>query len=326
MGKTTIGITCTGSLIGQGVIKSIKKSDLADSVRMIGFEYFPGTVGSYWVDATHVMPDILKSDVSEHDYMGRLLNHIANHGIQFLFVGMGFELPLMAKYREHIHERTGCTVIVSPPGVIETAGDKYKTHVFLKGAGISCPETHLPGDTEGISYPVIVKPRSGTHSRGVCEVGSEEALRQRIAHGDDVIIQEKVGSEDTEYTCGILFLDGNVKTSICLRRYLKEGNTSVAIHAADEPPSLKMYVDDVAHKLQPFGPCNFQLRIAEDGILRLFEINARFSGTTYVRTLFGLNEVEYIIKYLLGLDLPRPCIRYGTVLRYQEEMFIGEGQ
>ena len=44
-----MGVTGTGSLIGQSIIKSILKSNLLkNKIDIIGFDYFKETVGSFW--------------------------------------------------------------------------------------------------------------------------------------------------------------------------------------------------------------------------------------------------------------------------------------
>ncbi|ULT40842.1 hypothetical protein KRR40_39920 [Niabella defluvii] len=46
--KINIGVTGTGSLIGQAVIKSVMRSDLNATIDFIGLDYFNKTVGSFW--------------------------------------------------------------------------------------------------------------------------------------------------------------------------------------------------------------------------------------------------------------------------------------
>ena len=82
-------------------------------------------------------------------------------------------------------------------------------------------------------------------------------------------------------------------------------------------------VVEIARALKPYGPANFQFRKAADGRCRLFEINARFSGTTPMRALVGFNEVDLALRYLLeGQLITQPAIRPGVVLRFLEEQFI----
>lgn len=324
--KINIGITCVGSLISQGVIKSIQKSDLGGGTTLIGFEYFEGTVGSYWVDKTYIMPDILKPEITHGNYVAELVRHIKTHGIKILFIGMDFELPLFASRKESIFKETGCVVIVSSPWLIDIAEDKYKTFLFLQKNNLPRPLTWLPAEFEDVVLPAIVKPRRGERSKGVRSVNSAAELRLAVDSTDDAMIQEEVGTKDEEYTCAVIYLDGVMRSCICMRRYLRDGNTNIAIHSPENPPGLMDYIEKLSNLAKPFGAVNFQLRIDRHGVPKLFEINARFSGTTAIRTLFGLNEVEYIIKYILGMKLPECEMRYGKVLRYTEEMFVEDVQ
>jgi carbamoyl-phosphate synthase large subunit len=322
--KIKIGITCVGSLIGQGIIKSIQQCDLADKVEMIGFEYLEGSAGSYWIDKTYIMPDIWKESVSHEDYISELIFLIKKENIKILFVGMGFELKMMAENRSRIENETGCIVIVSSTEVIDIGEDKYNTYKLLKYNGIPYPQTWLPEEINDVLYPAVLKPRTGTGSKGVFTVKNKDELIKRIPELNNPVIQENIGTKDVEYTCGILFLDDEVRTRICLRRYLKDGNTNIAYNSKDVPEGIFTYVEKIAKALKPFGPANFQLRLNENNEPRLFEINARFSGTTSMRPLFGINEVEYIIKYLLKMPLPVFHERYGRIVRYLENIFEEE--
>jgi carbamoyl-phosphate synthase large subunit len=320
--KTPIGITCIDSLVGQGIIKSIGKSDLSGKLDVTGFEYFEGTLGSHWVDRTYIMPDILKEGVRPDAYVDRLVSHIRKHQIKLLFVGIGFELEMVSANRKRIEDETGCVVIVSSEKAIDVAEDKYKTYLFLKENGIPCPDTWLPEEIESVRYPAIVKPRTSSGSRGLSLARTREELENTLRTLKNPVIQENIGTMESEYTCGVICFDGEVKTEISLRRTLRHGNTYAAFHSPDTPKAVHSYINDISQKLKPFGPCNYQLRIDKDGTPKLFEINARFSGTTYVRCFFGVNEVEYTVKHLLGMKLPKFEMKYGKVLRYLEEFFV----
>jgi carbamoyl-phosphate synthase large subunit len=148
-------------------------------------------------------------------------------------------------------------------------------------------------------------------------------LNEKLTKIKDPILQELVGDASEEYTCGVIFFDHQVREMIALKRELRDGNTYSACHSRSFPRSMYDYIHEIATKLEPYGACNFQLRIDGNGIPKLFEINARHSGTTYMRSLFGFREVEYVIGYVLGQEIPRFELREGLVKRYFEEMFIG---
>jgi len=322
--KTNIAVTGTGSLIGQAIIKSVQRSTLKDKINVIGLDYFENTVASFWCSANYVLPDILKPDVTEKEWLDVIVSTIKKHHCKLLFAGVDFELPLLAKNKSFIEEQTGAIIMVCPENVITIADDKYLTSQFLKKNNLAHPESYLPGELNELSldFPLIVKPRKGARSVGVSKVKNVQELTTAITSVKDPVIQECVGNEETEYTCGVIFLNGEFKKLIVLRRILKAGNTYLSYYKNDFPQIITSYLKEVATKLQPFGACNFQLRLDADGQPKIFEINARHSGTTYIRALFGFKEVEYIVNYLLFNQEMDFHLEEGTVVRYYDEFFV----
>ncbi len=322
-----IGITGTGSLIGQAIIKSIKKSSFKDS-KLIGMDYFENTIGSYWTDCNYVLPDILDQNISEKQWLEKVLFVIESEKINILFIGVDFELHLFAKYRSLIEEKTLCHIIVSDEKTIEIADDKYLTYEFLKNNNLFFPITYLEDEIENaienkkISFPMVIKPRNGYRSIDVFVINDEEDLFSKIKKIKHPIIQEYVGTNQTEYTCGVIAFNSEVKKSIVLRRDLKEGNTSTTYLEKESPPIITEYIENISKKLGQYGVCNFQLRIDSKGIPKVFEINARHSGTTYIRSLYGFNEIEYILDYILNNTEREFVIKEGIVKRYYEEFLV----
>ena len=67
-------------------------------------------------------------------------------------------------------------------------------------------------------------------------------------------------------------------------------------------PEVTKQCAEISKKFGARGPINIQCRLV-DGIVSVFEINPRFSGTTSLRALVGYNEPEFFIKkYLLGIN------------------------
>jgi carbamoyl-phosphate synthase large subunit len=319
----TIGITGTGSLIGQAIIKSIKKSAYANDYRLIGFDYFNDTVGSFWCDESFLLPDLLKPEIEE-TWVNKIQDIIHQKNIQILFVGVDFELPVFARYKHEIERNTKCKIIVSSEEVINVGNDKYLTYLFLKENGLSYPITYLPEecDFSSLKFPLIVKPRVGARSVGVYKVNSIAEMETAIAKVKGPIIQELIGNDFTEYTCGIISLNNTLQQSIALKRSLKDGNTFISEYKTDYPAIIYEYLEEITKKLRPFGACNLQLRMDSNGVPKLFEINPRHSGTTYMRTLFGYNEVIFILKYILeGVDMKFEMTE-GKAIRYFEEILV----
>lgn len=322
--KINIAITGTGSLIGQAIIKSIQRSNLKDQVRIIGFDYFKETVGSFWTDKNYLLPDILKPTVTAEQWLDVIVNTIIEENIKMLFVGVDFELPVFAKYKNDLEQRTGAIIMVSSSDVIEIADDKYLTYNFLKKHGLSHPQSFLPKDVDynALQFPVIIKPRKGARSVGVYKINDRPQLEEMLGKVKEPVIQECVGTDEEEYTCGTIYLNNELKKIIVLKRSLKEGNTFISHYKKNFPEAITNYLIEVCNCLKPFGACNFQLRLDSKGVPKIFEINSRHSGTTYIRSLFGYKEIEYIINALLFNNEIEFEIKEGTVVRYYDEFFV----
>ena len=130
--KINIAITGIGSLIGQAIIKSIQRSNLKDQINIIGFDYFKDTVGGFWIDEKYILPDILKPGVTHQEWVDIIIKVIIERDIKLLFVGVDFELPILAKFKAEIERCTGAIVMASSSEVIEIAGDKFLTYEILE--------------------------------------------------------------------------------------------------------------------------------------------------------------------------------------------------
>jgi len=321
--KTKVGVTGTGSLIGQAIIKSMCRSDLSDRLEVVGFDYFRDTVGSFWCERNYVLPDVLYPE-NKQKWEAMIFEVLKKEKLSLLFIGVDFELLLFSRLRGAIEEKTGCKVVVSDEKTINIGNDKYLTYKFLKEHGLNYPETHLPSETDisKLRYPRILKPRVGARSKDVYVVKSSEELLQKMRLVKEPIVQEMIGDKHSEYTCGVLCFDDKLVSSIVLHRYLKEGNTCIAEYRNDYDRRIYNYVEKITLQLKPNASCNMQLRTDPSGEPYLFEINPRFSGTTYIRSLFGYKEVEYTIKHLLGMKTGPFHLRTGRAYRYYEEKLL----
>ena len=295
---TKILITGAGAVLGQEIFRSLKYTSLLHDL-FIGFaDPSPIAVGLHWADASHLIP--LASDAQ---YIDSLVKVLKDNSYQVLIPGTDIELPKISRFLDHIESSTGCKVIVSSPGVVDIANDKFLTSVFMDKNGFLPPKSWssetLPLDCmDDLPYPLIVKPRDGARSKGVVRVECSTELMHALSVTEFPVIQECIGSVDDEYTAGTITFSGKCFGSILLKRTLRDGNTWTAQVVNDK--SLQLSIARIAEALMPSGPCNFQFRLDECGNPRVFEINARFSGTTYMRTLAGFEEVSLSVLHALN--------------------------
>jgi len=314
-------VTGAGALLGQGIIKSLLMADT--EYHIIAVDPDPRAVGLYWADVAHLVPL-----VSEAGYIDRVFEIIEGERPDAVLIGTDVELMIFARNRSDIESVYKTKIIVSSPEIIQIADDKWLTNQFLLSNGFPFPKSALPSNiadlTRHCDFPLIVKPRSGARSVGVHRVNNEEELRIALSMVYDPIIQENISNSEQEFTSGIVMSDGCAKAVVTMRRELKDGNT---YRAYVEPnSSFEKVLLAVAEKLGGMGPLNFQFR-SDDGVPKIFEINARFSGTTPLRAYAGFNEVDHLIRnVVLGEEIPEPELQSVVILRYWDEILIKSDQ
>lgn len=316
-------VTGVGSTLGYGILKCFEASSL--DCHIVGTDYFDTAVGLYWVDRSYILPDILNPEVTEEEWLARISKIIADNSIEIILVGLDFEVPIFARNRETLESRYSCKVVVSSEAVVRTCFDKWYTYQFLREHNLnyplSCLIEGLDQFKDDVKFPWIVKPRTGSTSKNLFKVNNQEELAHALAHCPNAIIQECIGTDDEEFTCGTMFVGDTILSQVALRRTLRAGNTSVAF--CDDFPEVETAIAKVTKCLQPFGPINLQLRMTTDGPT-VFEINPRFSGTTPLRARFGVNEVELLLRHLILGEPPAPLVspQKGVIIRYTQEHFV----
>jgi carbamoyl-phosphate synthase large subunit len=316
-----IMVTGAGALLGQGIIRSLRTSSLG--AHIIAADPSPLSAGLYWADTARLIPL-----ANAPHYLEALQGVLKAEKPDVLIPGTDVELSIFAEARGAFESEFATHVLVSSPEVVRIADDKWLTAQFFREHGFGYVPSCLPGDEEKlieeVGFPLIVKPRIGARSVGYLQIGNRDELHQAISREPGLVIQKRVGAADREYTAGTLTFDGKCDASIVMRRDLRDGNT---YRAFVEPfPELNSMMAKAAELLRAYGPANFQFML-DGGEARIFEINARFSGTTPLRTLVGFNEVEMAVRRVLfGTPVGQPAIKSGTILRHWSETMIAPEQ
>ncbi|MEZ4238641.1 MAG: ATP-grasp domain-containing protein [Myxococcota bacterium] len=310
-------VTGAGALLGQGIVRSLLESALQPEVLAVGPS--PLDQALYWVPHRALVP--MAADPAYLDVVRRLL---AEHRPDAVLIGTDVELGVFAAHREALEAEYRTHIVVAPPQAVAIADDKWLTFQFLREHGFAAPASALPGGEdallEQVGFPLVVKPRVGARSVGMSVVRDRDALARAVASLPAPVIQECVATDADEYTAGTLTFDGRCDASIVMRRDLRDGNTYRAF--VEDFPELNDQVRRMAEALGAYGPANFQFRLA-DGVAKVFEINARFSGTTPLRRHAGFNEVEMVLRrVVLGEPVTQPAVERLTLLRSWTETVV----
>jgi len=319
MPLTTL-VTGVGGLLGQGIIKALRISKYKQH-RIIGCDTSPESVGLYLCDKGYIVPE-----AQSENYIALIAQICAEERADVLFIGSVPEMLPLAENKEYLREKTGVCVVSPEKEIINLGIDKHKTITFLRNNGLPCPESILCVDEKAIEelvrkvgFPLIIKPRYGRGSRDMHFIKDYEELNFYIKRVEEPVIQEYIGSDSGEYTCGV-FSTGDQIFVISLKRELKQGITGKAVICPDE--RIETLCEKVARRLQLRGSINVQLRDGRQGLMVL-EINPRYSTSTPIRAHFGFNDVEWAIDtFLFGEKINYQSATKGLAIRFWEEFYI----
>lgn len=283
------------------------------------------------------------------EYMTVLLRTCKELGVKALFHGCEPELLLFAANRQRIEE-AGIFLPINDTALIQLCMDKAKTNARLAELGFPAPRyvsVTRESEFEAVDwFPVVVKPTvGGSGSANVFIAQDMKELKALAAYlglggiTSGFVVQEYVGTPDQEFTVGVLHdLDGRYVNAIAVKRHLNSGlsvRTSVNNRTGRKELGSRLVISsgvsqgdigryeevtkqcrEIADRLGSRGPLNLQCRFV-DGNVRVFEINPRFSGTTSLRAMVGLNEPDLLMRrHLLGQDIGQDAPYHkATILR-----------
>jgi carbamoyl-phosphate synthase large subunit len=322
-----------GASLGTEIAKCLR---LAGKYKIYGCDISPTAYGLYDNGFTETY------SITREDYVAEVLKVCHHAGAKWLIPGGEQPNALLGAAADQFTSE-GIRVVTNDVAIVGLFSDKQATFNRLAECGIPIPKTvelTTAVDVLSVGLPCIVKPATGTGGSASVffAVTTDEALiyAEFIRRNGSVpIAQEYVGDDEGEFTIGVLSLpDERVVGSIALRRML-EAKLSVAYRGRggvvssgysqgyiDDYPDLCRQAERIAALIQSRGPINIQGRV-RNGILMPFEINPRFSASTYLRALAGFNEIDILIDYLTSGEFPSTkTIKPGWYLRSLTENYV----
>lgn len=323
-----------GASLGTEILKSLSKSGIYD---VYGCDI---SVHSYG----HYQSGFVKTFVpSIEKYIEDIIAFCKTYEINFIIPGGEAPLNILFKNIETLLSN-GIRVIGNSKEIISNFSDKAKTFEILKGKGFKVPFTVLLKNEDDISsipsFPCIIKPAIGTGgSVSVFLVTSADECRLYfkllLQTSEKIIAQQYMPLDEGEFTIGVLSLpDQSIIGCVVMKRIFSSKlsisfKSSVGLISSGYSqgfignfPKLEKQAIAIAKEIGSQGPINIQARVL-NGELMPFEINPRFSASTYLRTLAGFNEIDFFLRNLIfdTKDFPYR-IQEGYYLRSFEETYI----
>ena len=220
----------------------------------------------------------------------------------------------------------GVELMLAPDRALDLCLDKLALAQCCAGQ-VPVPRTErldLAADFESWTYPVIVKPRTGSGSRGISLVESSQALA-RLGASADFIIQEYLPGE--EYSVDVLAdATGHVVASVPRVRERVDSGVSVAGRTLHDGELERLGAAVVTATGLTYI-ANVRFRRDAAGRPALLEVNPRVPGTLPLTVASGVDMPQMALDSLRGRPLPGHAdFRDTAMVRYLQECFIEPGE
>lgn len=313
-------VTAAGSIVAQGIIKSLK---LAQKYTIVAADMSPLAAGLWRCDSGVLVPA-----VSSPGYIDSIIKTCNDNDIEAIFCGSDDELLALAGAKQEIESRTGAMLMTGSLDALAIARDKWLTYEFCRKNRLDCARSALPQDkrefAKEFGFPLAVKPREGYGSLHFYVANSEEEMNGAISRIEQMgwhpFVQKYLAGD--EFTTGVT-VDRNRRyamSSISIKKTIKHGQTYKAF--IDDYRDVRRSAEQVALKLGASGPLNIQARMEGDSPA-LIEINPRFSATCPMRAAAGVNEPDIVFRNaVLGEEIKVNSYERLVCMRYWNEVYV----
>lgn len=244
---------------------------------------------------------------------------IARHNIHAVlpFVDPAIEVAARCKQRH-----SDVFVPVSSPEVSRAMFDKVLAADLYEQNGIAIPATYSP---ENIAFPAILKPRTGSASRGIIVARSIEEVQAAPMPLHQYLIQQYIEHrEELTVDCYVGTFDHEAKCTVPRIRLATAGGEAIRT-ITQRNPELEKTAKSVLSALHLEGAVTLQFihDIDADRYL-LMEINPRLGGGVICSICAGADIASMIIEEAQDLNaMPRHDWRDKTLMtRYFKEVIF----
>ena len=244
---------------------------------------------------------------------------IARHNIHVVlpFVDPAIEVAARCKQRH-----SDVFVPVSSPEVSRAMFDKVLAADLYEQNGIAIPATYSP---ENIAFPAILKPRTGSASRGIIVARSIEEVQAAPMPLHQYLIQQYIEHrEELTVDCYVGTFDHEAKCTVPRIRLATAGGEAIRT-ITQRNPELEKTAKSVLSALHLEGAVTLQFihDIDADRYL-LMEINPRLGGGVICSICAGADIASMIIEEAQDLNaMPRHDWRDKTLMtRYFKEVIF----
>lgn len=181
--------------------------------------------------------------------------------------------------------------------------DKVLSEKWFIDNNLPIPPSYSKDDK--LNFPVIVKPRRGSASKGILVIEDEEQW-DKLENKDNYVIQQYIADRE-EYTVDCYVSTSGKIISIVPRLRIQTAGGEVMNSETKRDQNLIALSENVLKSGDFKGPVTIQfLRDKRTGANYLMEINPRLGGGVITSIEAGADITEFILRDYLGEEL-QPC-------------------
>jgi len=211
--------------------------------------------------------------------------------------------------------------ISTPEKIFDSANDKFKTLTIAKNLKIPIPKSYCPKTesdlkmiSKKIGYPLIIKPKISSGSRGIMKVNNGSELIEKYSKVSkkypSPIVQEFIPSDGKGVLAGFLLKKGKVIADFSyerLREYPLSGGPGT-MWLSNDNIEVKEYGKRLLEKLNWNGIAMVEFKL-DKKIPKLMEINPRFWGSLALAIGSGVNfpYLLYLLSQNKKIEKPK-CV------------------
>ena len=270
-------------------------------------------------DNSHYAPALAFADVSykvplitDEDYIPMILDICEKEKIDAVTTLIDPEISILAENRDKF-EAIGVEVLAPYLETARLCFDKFEMYRYLTEKGVNTVRTFgtiedfkAALDKGDISFPVFVKPRTGSGSVGARKVESMELLEELMARDPSLIVQELMTGKDMDADIYVDTISGEVVAIFSKKKISTTiGGANKTISFKD--PALFEFVQNAMKVFEFNGPLDMDL-FYQDGKYYLSEINPRFGGAYLHAYGAGVDFTRFIYNNVIRKKENTPCI------------------
>ena len=243
--------------------------------------------------------------------------------IDVLVPTVDVELLAVARARKQF-EQAGISVLLAEAQTLELCLDKLKLLVACDGV-VPVPRFAVFNeafDDSDWQYPLIVKPRAGSGSRGIVKVDAPAELA-KLERSAQLLVQEYLPGE--EFSVDVLADQHTDVLAAVPRERMKVDSGIAVVSRTVKDSELEECARRVAERIGLKYVANVQFRRDAAGRPCLLEVNPRFPGTMPLTVASGVNIPFLCLKELLGLPIRPDELQWQelAMVRTWHETYLG---